>query len=62
MKKILANFPVKTVRVKNRNFQEFHFSYHDKANLIFWWKLFPPGTFDNHHFKTYKTHHGMNTI
>lgn len=62
IKKILANFPVKIASIKNRNFQEFHSSYRDKANLIFWWKLLPPGTFDNRHFKNYWTHHWMNTI
>lgn len=46
---------------KNRNFQELQLSYHEKANSIFWWKLLPPGAFDNYHFKYYKTSHWMNT-
>lgn len=57
---MLMNFPVKEASIKNRNFQELQVPYHEKATLIFWWKLFPPGTFNNYHFKYHKTNHWMN--
>lgn len=43
-------------------FKNFPFPYHDTAGSIFWWKLLPLGTFDNHHFQSYKRHHWKNTI